>query len=89
MSSPGSVAENGDACTQSALRPQADVMIVSEQAGYGRSAAWWRRFATMLLSSTLGQHVGEAAADTETGVVGEGAAQGRAARTSHCTGLTD
>lgn len=53
-----------------------------------RSAAWRRRFAAMLLSSTLGQHVGEASADTDTGVVGEGTAQGRATRTGHCTGLT-
>jgi len=45
--------------------------------------------ATMLLSSTLGHHVGEAAADTNTVIVGERAAQGRAAaRTGHCTGLT-
>src|ERR1700722_13464173 len=44
----------------------------------------------MLLSSRLGQHVGEAATDTDTAVVGEGAAQGRATtRTSDCTGLTD
>ena len=33
------------------------------------SAARWRRFATMLLSSTSGQHVGEAAAYADTGVV--------------------
>jgi hypothetical protein len=42
----------------------------------------------MLLSSTLGQHVGEASTDTDTEIVGEGAAQGRATRTGHCTGLT-
>src|SRR6516165_2478559 len=52
------------------------------------------RFATMLLSSTLGHHVGvahsvgEAPTDTEAAVVGEGAAQGRATRTGHRTGLT-
>jgi hypothetical protein len=43
----------------------------------------------MLLSSMLGQDVGEASADTDTEIVGEGAAQGRATtRTGHCTGLT-
>jgi hypothetical protein len=47
------------------------------------------KFATMLLSSPLGQNVGEASADTDTAIVGEGAAQGRATRTGHCTGLTD
>src|SRR5215210_4242349 len=31
----------------------------------------------MLLSSTLGQHVGEASADTETGVVGDASCDGR------------
>ena len=41
----------------------------------------------MLLSSALGQHVGEAAADADTTIVGEGAAQSRAIRTGHCTGL--
>jgi hypothetical protein len=34
--------------------------------------------ATMLLSSRLRQHVGEASANTETGVVGDAAAYGRA-----------
>jgi hypothetical protein len=46
-------------------------------------------FATMLLSFTSGQHVGEASADSDTEIVGEGAAQGRASTwTGHCTGLT-
>jgi hypothetical protein len=44
----------------------------------------------LLLSSMLGQHVGEALANTDTAIVGEGAAQGRATtRAGHCTGLTD
>src|SRR3954469_18026700 len=43
----------------------------------------------MLLSSALRQHVGEASADTETAIVGDGAAQGRATWTGYRTGLTD
>jgi hypothetical protein len=86
---------------QFALLPQADLSIVSEQVGYGKlrklstrrhprpMSSMVAEFATMLLSSRLGQHVGEAAANTDTAVVGEGAAQGRATRTGHCTGLTD
>ena len=46
----------------------------------------------MLLSSTLGQHVGEASADTDTEVVGDAAGDGRAVadrdRAAHGVALT-
>ena len=45
------------------------------------------KIATMPLLPPSGQHVGEAAADTETVIAGGGAAQGHATRTGHCTGL--
>ena len=43
----------------------------------------------MLLPSTLGQHVGEAATNTDPGVVGESTAQSRTVRAGHRAGLTD
>ena len=52
------------------------------------------KIATVLPWSMLGHHVGvargvgEAPTDAKPAVVGEGAAQGRATRTGHCTRLT-